>query len=426
MHFMRIRKRVYVLLSAAVLLSGCASQGNISEVLQNEQSESGTDIQAQDAQRAENEDGQSASDNGYIHYGNVYQESGITLGDELLYAADWENTTAEIICTDPACLHEPYDESSNRNPECSAAVTGNWNVDIFLHSFLYEGRRIILSCSGEEGDTEGEINYITDIYSCEPDGTDRRKVASIDGAISSFAGLVYDGYLYGTVSKKYIQTEVGQKMEDGTVVHVMETSSEDVLCSLNLDTWELTEFETKAGDKPFSYWPAIFYMDDSVYCAASDEDVYRIDVRTQTGECLPDVYRNTEAGADGRLLYPRSTGDAYQIMAYDVDTGEEECFVASQYESYPSIFAMGDLILTECGSETEEGWSVLCTIYDPEGNVRGEFTYDQSLFPIYPVGEHIVFPILSEGGCCITKEQLIGAGSTGELEDMKDISIQAP
>lgn len=435
MRLSKIRSCTSVLTAAALLLSGCAAEGDITAALQDSRSEGET----QDAQSAAEQEEQSGadsqtvsegdvepSDNGVIDWGKVFQESGITIGGELIYAADWENTTAEIICTDPSCLHKPYNERSNKDPECSATVAGEANESsLFLQSILYNGQRIVFAYSyDEENSADNTLLYITDIYVCDPDGANRKKVASIDGAILSTAGLIHDGYLYCTVTKMYTQTAAEEVMENGELVSVLDSSTEDVLCSLNLDTWMLTEFKTKEGDGIYSYWPTMLYMDGSVYCAVSDEDVYRIDVDTQTGEALPDANRNIWGAAGGYLFCVAFTDGECQIMAYDVDTGVTECFALTGYDSYITIAATDEYVLGgryQASASGDEGMFSY-KLYDLEGNELGSFTYDSSLFPTYQVGEYIIGLGALGGTRCMTVEQLRAAADVGELENVGVIS----
>ena len=136
----KITQITLLVLSCLLLHTACAREGNIEEVL----SESSVESSPEDSSDAA--PAPILTDDGYIYFGKTYQGTGISYPkDGLIYSYPITGGSAKIICTDPSCLHRPFDTVSNPDPSCSAAVRGEFSDFNTLTTVNYKGRRDDLS-----------------------------------------------------------------------------------------------------------------------------------------------------------------------------------------------------------------------------------------------------------------------------------------
>jgi hypothetical protein len=422
MHLKKIRATGCAVLAVVLVLSGCVQENRVNTLLQSEADSSqaeepvaggGSEEQSSGSEETVSEEQKAVTDNGRIFWDNVYQESGITLKqDGRIYEASWDNPSAEIICTDPSCIHRAYNETTNPDPTCGAAVSGNYSSTFALNSFLYKGQRVVLYSYTERVE-ELEINYYTEVYVCDLDGENRKKVADLDGVIYSFDGLIQDGYLYCTIQKKVTQYP-SEEVRDGQTLSVLRNQVDAYLCSINLDTWEEITLEPKVQNgTDMPYWMCFYYTDGGVYCVGGDENLYRIDTETQTGESLPDL-EQIEGAGNGYLFYADSS-DRSRILKRDVQTGEETLFVDYTEDQWNGFKVLQNFVLT-CSS-VGEGDNIFFTykMYDFDGNVIGTYTDTEGyMSTITQVGDYIYYEKV-DGVYCIKAD---------EFENCREASVK--
>lgn len=170
--------------------------------------------------------------------GATYQPQGVSVvKDGLIYYSEWEDSSMEIICEDPACEH--------KSKICSARVD---NPSV---SFVYGDKRYIL----EDGYDDIEIVNGTDrviyekssLIEADMAGNNRKTVLELNCAIPVYSGLVYADRLYiGSIQTTY-EHELGGELiyDEATDTYIQNfTSTQNcvyVILCIDLTSFEVTE-----------------------------------------------------------------------------------------------------------------------------------------------------------------------------------------
>lgn len=207
--------------TAALCLTGCA--GSSSEQVE--------EIGAPFSSEADG----SASDvsiyDGFVEYGVCFQGLGVsTTAAPLKYFA-WDDQGFQVICTDPDCAHEKYNELRNPEPACGAVYASGINTNML--SFLYNGERIKMCIEKYDW-------YETDVYAAQADGTEAELALCIDGMISNRAVLLKGDTLYGTLEAVSQTDKVEREVEENVYCPYYPLT----MLALNLTDYTVRTYQT--------------------------------------------------------------------------------------------------------------------------------------------------------------------------------------
>lgn len=209
------------------------------------------------------------------------------------------------LCTKPNCQHKaPRDRLNLQEGDCEAYFTDNGLMTSFDGKLYY---------------TYSVSYNQTDVYQCEPDGTNRRKVGTIEGEMSSFGNYMKDGKLYYVCrvfdeqsSSEWIETIQSFDLASGRVESLTET---------------IRTTQTSYG----RYSLCGFYGDQMLYRVNkySDEmdEVLLLGLNSENGEQTTLLTaKSGDIGPlymlDEQLLVQVETGDAPVLYDVNPETGE--------------------------------------------------------------------------------------------------------
>lgn len=341
-----------------------------------------------------------------VYYNVVYQLEGITASNGVIHSASWEDLTFEIICTDPTCTHERYGSLTNPTPTCSAVTTQN--VTFNIESILYGGKRLLFVRTSEaiEYDEYGAVSkqcHKTDVYECDLDGKNRKKLTSFDGSwTGSTAGIICNNKLYfnnaRNITYEVVDTYVDQNGNIGYEYIQYETCE---FCSLDLETMEFVSYATK--EKTNGWFGYFVITDNYLYCAIMDNDetiLYRLDLKTNICE---EVYRDSnmflpEEAIGSNLLIAYNIGeDKWNIYLYNEETKTTKKILTDMGSHYCCILENQFAIMTETVSETEKDdekdYVVEYSFFDESGNLTKKVHYNENIQFLFTLGEHLIYSI---------------------------------
>lgn len=250
----------------------------------------------------------------YIGMGGVSITSqvGVYIDDNrLLHLYDSKHKEDVILCNKANCAHEPYNEDSNPDPTCDAAL----NEELCTNCVpIISGKYIYLF--GEENLSQGVA------YRINLDGTERTKMYTMDYQVKMGSSAFVENNL------AYVEACVPVVSEDelggaGT------NQSYDVLLKINLETGKIKEISPidkkdfqgikmldKKGDKLFfNYFYRVLGEKDKDYSTATEYNrIYCYDIEEDKTTLLFD-----EAQLSG--LSPVGVTE-YALCLYDIEKSE--------------------------------------------------------------------------------------------------------
>ncbi len=398
-------------LALAASLTGCDSTGG----------KEGTDIAGADGI------------NGYIYLGSAYQNEGITTGTEQIFWSDWDSPGMRIICQDPTCGHLVYNSKTNPDPVCSAAVR---NPGVFTNSIVYNGRRLIFVTSSETKSDVDEMEigvssittFYTDIYECEMDGSNRRRVGSFEGSVDLSDGLIYDHVLYFSSFKKSESVKTEEYTDEyGIEGYITENADTHQLCTLDLSTMEFTGFSEREG----SNFTDITKLGNHVYSmndGGSETSVlYRLDTEDNTCE---EVYKSDApfwlaGGIDQTLLFftQDMEEDCFYFYLYDENTGETKDLVKSPVSD---ACVVGDCFAVKTeyirSGEEEDGrdYKVEYSFYNKDGELLQKAYYQRNVTLMFTVGDHLLFNLMGTDEGVGEKKDGVYVADKDELLELEE------
>ncbi|MDE6639019.1 MAG: hypothetical protein K2K63_00650 [Acetatifactor sp.] len=340
---------------------------------------------------------------GSLSYGYFLGEEGIVIssGERFLYS-DWEPVEFDYICMDPTCSHLS-ESCSARTIQDEASALGDFCV-------AYQDRLIIFHAYFQyvSNDTSKEVwdtstVYQTDVYEADPDGSNRRKMATFSGMIGNplvpHAIALVEGKLYFGGP-----TEVRNKIEQDIPSGEQEITtlvSAAVYC-LNLNDYTIETFmvmENKEGAPVYKY--QIYEFDGMIYWIinyAQDDDaiLYRSD--PGTGACEEILRFDSCAvmfdGVIGNTVYYWYENSGKTLYARDISAGatEREIMTVTEEVMFASAYILdGQLLIMTDRCMEEENRMAEYTMLDPEGKILDTIRYDDYITFLDVVGDKIIY-----------------------------------
>ncbi|MCM1190925.1 MAG: hypothetical protein NC123_00405 [Butyrivibrio sp.] len=338
---------------------------------------------------------------GAMSYGYFYVEDGISLSStERFMYSDWEPVEFDYICMDPTCSH--------LTGSCGArAISGEGDVKRDF-SLVYQDRLIILHGYSQFVDNESSESvwdystvYQTDVYEADPDGSNRRKVATFSGAIDSpiitYAAVLVDGKLYFGGA-----TEVRDRTEQNTQSGAMTNESwvSDAVYCLDLNDYTLETFAATENWEGMAQYQ-LYEYDGMVYVIMSDFSKdraiwYRI--APEAGRCEEILRFDSNVarfqGAIGNTVYYKYENSGKTLYARDVSAGakEREIMTVTGEDMTVNAFITDGQILfmTDCRLEEEEPMTEYAVL-DPEGKILDRIRYDDYITFLDVVGDKLIY-----------------------------------
>ena len=355
------------------------------------------------SQTSQIEGTETVSKTGALSFGYFYGEDGIVVssGERFLYS-DWEPVEFDYICMDPTCSHL-NENCSARTIQDEASALGDFCV-------AYQDRLIIFHAYFQyvSNDTSKEVwdtstVYQTDVYEADPDGSNRRKMATFSGMIGNplvpHATALVEGKLYfggpTEVRNKIEQDIPSGEQEIKTLV------SAAVYC-LDLNDYTIETFmvmENKEGAPVYKY--QIYEFDGMIYWIINyvqDDDaiLYRSD--PGTGVCEEILRFDSCAvmfdGVIGNTVYYWYENSGKTLYARDISVGanEREIMTVSGENMFASAYILDGqlLIMTDRCIEAENRMTEY-TVLDPEGKIVDTIRYDAYIDFLDVVGDKIIY-----------------------------------
>ncbi|MDE6639029.1 MAG: DUF5050 domain-containing protein [Acetatifactor sp.] len=339
---------------------------------------------------------------GALSDGYFFEEDGIVIssGERFLYS-DWEPVEFDYICMDPTCSH--------LTESCSARTIQDEPSVLKDFSVAYQDRLIILHAYyqltvNELSETAQEwvIVYQTDVYEADPDGSNRRKMATFQGAIDSpamvYAAVLAEGKLYFGGP-----TENRERMEldtQGLWMMLEEWVSDAIYC-LDLNDYTLDTFAVTENREGRGYQYQLYEYDDMIYAIISnfqgDSAVwYRID--PEAGGCEEiscfdsNVARFQGAIGDTVYYWYESSWKTLYARELAAEAEEHEIISATGENMIVIPFVVDGQILCMTDYRFEgENRMAEYTVYDPDGNVLDVIRYDDYITLLDVIGDKIIY-----------------------------------
>ncbi|MDE6639024.1 MAG: hypothetical protein K2K63_00675 [Acetatifactor sp.] len=341
---------------------------------------------------------------GALSDGYFFEEDGIVVSsrDHFLYS-DWEPVEFDYICMDPTCSH--------LNESCSARAIQDESSILRDFSLLYQDRLIILHAYSrleinEVSETARDWIrvYQTDVYEADPDGSNRRKMATFSGSIDSptmtHAAVIADGKLYfGGPSEESDRME----LDALGLWMTLESWVSDAIYCLDLNDYTLETFAV-TEDKEIredAYQYQLYEYDGMIYGIISNFQGdsaawYRIDPEAGVCEEIMCFDSNVARfhGAIGNTVYYWYENSWKTLYARDLaaETEEREIISATGEDMIVISFILdGQLLcMTEYRYEGEDRMAEYMVI-DPEGNILDRIRYDDYITFLDVVGDKIMY-----------------------------------
>ncbi len=345
--------------------------------------------------------GNGADAMGTMFYGYFYQEDGIflTTYERFMYSG-WDAPSFEYICTDLTCSHKQED--------CSAKqVSGDEDI-VTQFGLYYDEKLVIVVSRGKYEFLNGEDEnvkitedvYTTDVYEADPDGSNRRKVASFAGSgdrtNGPFSALLVGSRLYfGGPTKKREETTLNKETGEMSDLKIF---YDDAIYCVNLEDYSVQTYaETKEKSEDVYLYNMHVY-DGYVYAIESDTQNgkgmwYRID--PQTDECKEIAHFDGDIpwfiGAIDDTVYYNYSGDNH-IYSLGIADSKEETLISLDEGMEAYAVVIDRQLVVETDESLEEGnYSVEYTLFDQDGNAGEVYQYDDYFTFADVIGDRIVF-----------------------------------
>lgn len=346
---------------------------------------------------------ETASKAGSLSSGYFFEEDGIVISspERFLYS-DWEPMEFDYICMDPTCSH--------LNESCSARTIQDEVSVLRDFSVVYQDRLIILHAYSQltinkvSETVEDWIDvYQTDVFEADPDGSNRRKMATFTGSIEypsdTQAAVLADGKLYfGGPTEERERIELGPQGE----WLAFELWVSDAVYCLDLNDYTLETFavtENKEGEWPYQY--QFYEFDDMIYAIISsfqgDNAVwYRINPRAGICEEILRFDSNVARfwGAIGDTVYYWYESSWKTLYARELAAGaaEREIIAVTGENMIVLPFVVDGQILCMTNYRMEgEDCMTEYAVLDPDGNVLDTIRYDAYINFLDVVGDKIIY-----------------------------------
>ncbi len=334
-----------------------------------------------------------------------FEEDGIVAnGEERFLYSDWEPVEFDYICMEPTCSH--LDEG------CSARTVEDEKSMRKDFGLIYQDRLILLHAYAElttndlsETVEEWSSVYQTDVYEADPDGSNRRKVATFPGSIDSssmtYAAVLADGKLwFGGPSKELVRIECDAQ----GMWQTFELWINDAIYCLDLNDYTVETFaatEDKEVKEEEGYQYQLYEFDGMIYGIISnfqgDSAIwYRIDPGTGVCEEILRFDSNVArfGGAIGDKVYYFYEDAQETLYVRDLAEGAEEreilTITAEGMLAMPFVLDGRLLLITDYCVE-EGNHMAEYTVFDPEGKVLDTIRYDDYINFLDVVGDKIIF-----------------------------------
>lgn len=151
--------------------------------------------------------------------------------DGLLHIYNPSQKKSVVLCNKPDCKHEAYDENSNIDPKCNAAM----NKELFFNC--------VPVLSGEYVYLFGQLDLSKGVvYRQKMDGSEREKLYEIDYQIQVFNGVfVQDGIAYAEANIPIVKKD--------NIGGVGSNNSFSVLLAITLESGDIKEISTVNKEK---------------------------------------------------------------------------------------------------------------------------------------------------------------------------------
>ncbi|MDE6639021.1 MAG: hypothetical protein K2K63_00660 [Acetatifactor sp.] len=345
---------------------------------------------------------ETVSKTGLLSFGYFYGEEGIVLSSRKRFLfSNWEPLEFDYICVDPTCSH--------MTGNCSARTisgAGDAQNDFGL---LYQGRLIILHAysqfvSNESSETVWDYStvYQTDVYEANPDGSNRRKMVTFQGAIDSpiipYAAVLADGKLYfgGAIE---VRNRTGYDIQGGGLTNGSWIS--DAVYCLDLNDYTLETFAVTEDRGGLGNQYQFYEYDSMIYGIISNfqEDSavwYRID--PAVGGCEEILCFDSNVarfcGAIGDTVYYYYENSGKTLYAKDIAAGakEREIMTITGEDMFVNTFILDGQILfmTDCCTEGEERMTEYAVL-DRNGEYIDTIRYDDHVSFLDAVGEKLIY-----------------------------------
>ncbi len=246
-------------------------------------------------------------------------------GSDILHLIDTDSGKDIVYCDKPNCMHEGY-SYNNKKPSCPAAFFGlskSGNV-------LYNGHLYFL---GNMTDEDLITQYL---YEMDPNGENRKKVATLRGIQDIRYVLYRDNYVIGGYVNRVVLNDAGQiindnKPEAGIFVIDLENHKVNKGTILTGEEINITGIYYEDG---FVYYTVARFKDDvseAVLADASERDfedftydnllhdIYKYDIKNNENFLLSEIDHIHNLELHGKDVY-FTTKDGY--YNYNISSGE--------------------------------------------------------------------------------------------------------
>ncbi len=336
---------------------------------------------------------------GVLDSGYFFEEDGILLRkEEYFLYSDWEPVEFDYICMDPTCSHG--------NESCSAGVVQDEESALMDFSLLYQDRLIILHACYQyvDNDTSKEVwdysnVYQTEVYEADPDGSNRRKMATFPGSIGSntvsHAAVLMGGKLYfgGPTEVRDI---VDQDIQGEQAIKILTNYA--VYC-LDLNNYTVETFAVEEN-KEGGYQYQIYEYDGMIYAIISNCENSAVWYRLNpgTGVCEEILRFDTDVpmfeGAIGDTVYYWYLGSEKTFYARDIAAGAEEREIMEVTGGTMMVIPLivdGQVLCMVDSRFGGEDSMAEYTVFDPDGNVLDTIRYDDYITFLDVVGDKILY-----------------------------------
>ncbi len=345
------------------------------------------------------EETDTAAKAGVLSCGYFFEEDGIlSMEKEHFLYSDWEPVEFDYICMDSTCSH--------RNESCSAGVIRDEESALKDFSLLYQDRLIILHACSQfvDNDTSKEVwdyslVYQTDVYEADPDGSNRRKMATFPGSIGSptvsHAAVLMGGKLYFGGPTE-VRDVIDQDIQGEQAIKIL--TSDAVYC-LDLNDYTVETFAV-AENKEGGYQYQFYEYDGMIYATISDcrNSAVWYRMNPGTGVCEEILHFDTDVamfeGAIGDTVYYWYLDSGKTFYARDIAVGAEEREImevtGENMIVVPLVLDGQVLCMTDSRFGGEDPMAEY-TVLDCDGNVLDTIRYDDYITFLDVVGDKIIY-----------------------------------
>lgn len=346
---------------------------------------------------------------GALHGGYFYETGGIALssGKRFLYS-DWEPVEFDYICTDPTCSH--------LTAGCSARAVSNegemqndfcllyQDCLILLHAYCEMDAETVRSEDSETEIIEFRSVYYTDVYEADPDGSNRRKIATFPGSINNTiitnVAVLADGKLYfGGPTEERSRWEHGGHGED---LEERVWISDAIYC-LDLNDYSIENFAVTKDREGMGYMYQLYEYGGMIYAVISnfgnDADFavwYRID--PAMGECGEILRVDSNpvrfCGAIGDTMYYFYNDSGKTLYARDIEEGaeEREIMTVNGEDMHVIAFVLDEQILFQTDRVFEgDDRMTEYALLDRNGNLLDTIRYDDYIVFNDVIGDKLIY-----------------------------------